>query len=203
MSCSWLCRYLFGEEVNGVAFVVFGIYFDSKKSIPSSLQRVQVSTLSHHLSSTLAFYSLVFFNFCNVTFQQINKGKGLATLERENILQTFSTIEELDGNSIYVAVIVQTENGMGFCFWISSFTAMFGCKKKITECTQTIQKWVSKSVAFHAPTSRWWNGRGRAKKHPDCHIPIHHPLQENTQIFQTRNHLWCDGKNSIIAVLLF
>eukprot|EP00066_Takifugu_rubripes_P028718 XP_011617984.1 PREDICTED: complement C3-like isoform X1 [Takifugu rubripes] len=74
--------YLFGEEVDGVAFVVFGIYSDSKKSIPSSLQRAQIT-----------------------------RGKGLATLKKENILQTFPTIEELVGNSIYVAVIVQTENG--------------------------------------------------------------------------------------------
>lgn len=50
MSRYWHCRYLFGEEVDGVAFVVFGIYSDSKKSIPSSLQRAQVSTPSHHLN---------------------------------------------------------------------------------------------------------------------------------------------------------
>lgn len=44
-------RYLFGEEVDGVAFVVFGIlYSDNKKSIPGSLQRVQVRTLLHHLN---------------------------------------------------------------------------------------------------------------------------------------------------------
>lgn len=55
---------------------------------------------------------MVLINFCNVTSQQIKGGKGLATLKKENILETFSTIEELVGSSIYVAVIVQTENGM-------------------------------------------------------------------------------------------
>lgn len=111
MSRSWHCRYLFGEEVDGVAFVVFGIYSDGKTSIPSSLQRAQVSNIR-----ILSFFSMVF-NFCNVTSQQIKGGKGLATLKKENILQTFSTIEELVGNSIYVAVIVQTENGMLFFFF--------------------------------------------------------------------------------------
>lgn len=107
--------------------MVFGIYSDSKTSIPSSLQRVQVRTLGHHLNiRILAFFSLVF-TFCHVTSQQIQDGKGLAILKKDNILQTFATIEELVGNSIYVAVIVQTENGMLF-FWTSS-TAIFVYKK--------------------------------------------------------------------------
>lgn len=46
MFCPGHFRYLFGEEVDGVAFVVFGIIDgDTKRSIPQSLQRVQVSTL--------------------------------------------------------------------------------------------------------------------------------------------------------------
>lgn len=109
--------------------MVFGIYSDGKKSIPSSLQRVQVSTPSHQLNiRILPLFSMVFFNFCNVISQQIQDGKGLATLKKENILQTFPTIEELVGDSIYVTVIVQTESGMLF-FWTSSSTAMFVCKK--------------------------------------------------------------------------
>lgn len=51
MSCSWHFRYLFGEEVNGVAFVVFGIInADNKKSIPRSLQRRQVRPPVHYLN---------------------------------------------------------------------------------------------------------------------------------------------------------
>lgn len=105
--------------------MVFGIYSDGKTSIPSSLQRAQVSNIR-----ILSFFSMVF-NFCNVTSQQIKGGKGLATLKKENILQTFSTIEELVGNSIYVAVIVQTENGMLFFLGRggTSSTAMFAYKK--------------------------------------------------------------------------
>lgn len=37
-------RYLFGKEVNGMAYVVFGVMKDGRKSgLPSSLQRVPVS----------------------------------------------------------------------------------------------------------------------------------------------------------------
>lgn len=40
--------YLFGEEVDGTAFGVFGVIYKGKKhSFPSSLQRVEVTT--HHL----------------------------------------------------------------------------------------------------------------------------------------------------------
>lgn len=126
--------------------MVFGIYSDGKTSIPSSLQRAQVSNIR-----ILSFFSMVF-NFCNVTSQQIKGGKGLATLKKENILQTFSTIEELVGNSIYVAVIVQTENGMLFFFWGGVGLLLQLCLliKKITKCTQTIQKWNSQLVAFPA-----------------------------------------------------
>lgn len=45
MSYSCGFRYLFGEEVHGTAYVVFGIIQEGqKKSFPSSLQRVPVST---------------------------------------------------------------------------------------------------------------------------------------------------------------
>ena len=45
-SCGF--RYLFGKEVDGMAYVVFGvIQGGQKKSFPSSLQRVQVITHLH------------------------------------------------------------------------------------------------------------------------------------------------------------
>lgn len=48
MSFSCGFRYLFGEEVNGMAYVVFGVMHEGgKKSFPSSLQRVPVSTYLH------------------------------------------------------------------------------------------------------------------------------------------------------------
>lgn len=38
------CRYLFGENVDGMAFVVFGVtHQHEKRSFPRSLQKVQVS----------------------------------------------------------------------------------------------------------------------------------------------------------------
>ncbi|XP_033969799.1 complement C3-like isoform X1 [Trematomus bernacchii] len=75
--------YLFGQEVNGVAYVVFGVINDGqKKSFPSSLQRVQ-----------------------------IEEGVGAVTLKKEHITTTFKNIEELVTNSIFVAVSVLTENG--------------------------------------------------------------------------------------------
>ncbi|KAK5899739.1 hypothetical protein CesoFtcFv8_009183, partial [Champsocephalus esox] len=75
--------YLFGQEVNGMAYVVFGVINDGqKKSFPSSLQRVQ-----------------------------IEGGVGAVTLKREHITSTFEKIEELVTKSIFVAVSVLTENG--------------------------------------------------------------------------------------------
>ncbi|KAF7652290.1 hypothetical protein LDENG_00098660, partial [Lucifuga dentata] len=75
-------EYLFGEPVDGMAYVVFGVVNqDQKKSFPGSLQRVQVQ-----------------------------RGNGVVTLKREHITQTFQ-IETLVGSSIYVAVSVLTESG--------------------------------------------------------------------------------------------
>ncbi|XP_067438912.1 complement C3-like isoform X2 [Thunnus thynnus] len=75
--------YLFGVDVDGTAYVVFGVVQDGQKnSFPSSLQRVQVK-----------------------------EGHGQAILKREHITQTFSDINELVGKSIYVAVSVLTESG--------------------------------------------------------------------------------------------
>nr|XP_046263023.1 complement C3-like [Scatophagus argus] len=75
--------YLFGEEVDGMAYVVFGVIQDGqKRSFPGSLQRVQVL-----------------------------RGSGEVTLKREQITETFQNILELVGSSIYVAVSVLTESG--------------------------------------------------------------------------------------------
>ncbi|KAJ4928458.1 hypothetical protein JOQ06_016250 [Pogonophryne albipinna] len=74
---------LFGQELNGMAYVVFGVIHDGqKRSFPSSLQRVQ-----------------------------IERGVGAVTLRREHITTTFGNIEELVTKSIFVAVSVLTENG--------------------------------------------------------------------------------------------
>uniref|UniRef100_A0A8C9YTS7 Complement C3-like n=1 Tax=Sander lucioperca TaxID=283035 RepID=A0A8C9YTS7_SANLU len=76
-------KYLFGQDVDGTAYVVFGVMEDNnKKSFPASLQRVQIA-----------------------------KGIGEVTLKREHITQTYPDISELVGSSIYVAVSVLTESG--------------------------------------------------------------------------------------------
>ncbi|KAL7845321.1 hypothetical protein AOLI_G00235130 [Acnodon oligacanthus] len=76
-------KYLFGLDVEGSAFVVFGIMNEGKKiSIPSSLARVDIS-----------------------------KGQGEAVLKRNHILQTFPNIEELVGKTMYVSVSVLTDTG--------------------------------------------------------------------------------------------
>ncbi|XP_078100911.1 complement C3-like [Sander vitreus] len=75
--------YLFGQEVNGMAYVVFGVMLDDhKKSFSSSVQRVQ-----------------------------LEGGIGVVKLKREHITQTFPNILELVGSSIYGAVSVLTESG--------------------------------------------------------------------------------------------
>ncbi|XP_050965368.1 complement component c3a, duplicate 6 isoform X2 [Labeo rohita] len=76
-------RYLHGNNVNGHAFVVFGVMEDERKtSIPSSLQRVQILN-----------------------------GEGDAKLTKETILQTFPDINQLVGRSIYISVSVLTDTG--------------------------------------------------------------------------------------------
>ncbi|XP_053713564.1 complement C3-like [Synchiropus splendidus] len=75
--------YLFGKEVDGVAYVIFEIDTEDQRiSLPGSLQRVQ-----------------------------IEKGKGTVTLKREHITQMFPNIQELEGKSIVVAVRVLTSTG--------------------------------------------------------------------------------------------
>ncbi|XP_028449056.1 complement C3 [Perca flavescens] len=75
--------YLFGMNVDGTAYVVFGVMQEGrKKNFPRSLQRVQ-----------------------------IEGGIGVVKLKREHITQTYPNILELVGSSIYVAVSVLTESG--------------------------------------------------------------------------------------------
>ncbi|XP_035993186.1 complement C3 [Fundulus heteroclitus] len=75
--------YLFGKEVSGTAYVVFGIMEDGvKKSLPHSLTRVPVSN-----------------------------GEGQAILKRNQIVQSFQDINSLVGNAIFVSVSVLTDSG--------------------------------------------------------------------------------------------
>ncbi|KAK7161096.1 hypothetical protein R3I94_003929 [Phoxinus phoxinus] len=76
-------KYLFGQKVEGNAFVMFGVMDGEKKtSIASSLQKVQ-----------------------------IREGEGAAELTRDMITKTFPDIKQLVGQSIYVSVSLLTESG--------------------------------------------------------------------------------------------
>ncbi|XP_026992188.2 complement C3-like [Tachysurus fulvidraco] len=76
-------KYLFGKDVNGAAFVVFGIKNDdTRTSLPASLTRVQI----------------------------IN-GNGRAELTKEMILRSFPDINQLVGSFLYISVSVITETG--------------------------------------------------------------------------------------------
>uniref|UniRef100_A0A8C9SES1 Complement C3 n=1 Tax=Scleropages formosus TaxID=113540 RepID=A0A8C9SES1_SCLFO len=75
--------YLYGKDVTGKAFVVFGVMTqEGKKSFPGSLQRVDII-----------------------------EGKGTATLKREHIVQISPDINQLLGLPIYVTVNVLTRTG--------------------------------------------------------------------------------------------
>ncbi|XP_043970376.1 complement C3-like isoform X2 [Gambusia affinis] len=75
--------YTFGREVDGTAYVVFGLMNgDEKKSFPSSLQRVR-----------------------------IQNGNGMVTLWKKHITKTYENILNLVGRSMYVSVSVLTESG--------------------------------------------------------------------------------------------
>ncbi|XP_075896376.1 complement C3-like isoform X2 [Nelusetta ayraudi] len=75
--------YLFGKEVDGTAYVLFGVlHNDQKYSLPSSLQRVPITS-----------------------------GRGEVTLRREQLTQAFSNVLHLVGSSIFVRVHVLTESG--------------------------------------------------------------------------------------------
>ncbi|NXF41823.1 VCO3 factor, partial [Nyctibius bracteatus] len=78
-----LHRYLYGKRLQGTAFVLFGVMVDDeKKSIPQSLQRIQV-----------------------------NDGDGEAMLSMATLRQRFANPQELVGHSLYVSVTVLTESG--------------------------------------------------------------------------------------------
>uniref|UniRef100_A0A669CX12 Complement component c3a, duplicate 5 n=1 Tax=Oreochromis niloticus TaxID=8128 RepID=A0A669CX12_ORENI len=76
--------YLFGQEVEGTAYVVFGVIKkdQSKQSFPDSLQRVP-----------------------------IENGEGEVTLKREDITKVERDINSLVGGAIFVSVSVLTESG--------------------------------------------------------------------------------------------
>ncbi|XP_041838071.1 complement C3-like [Melanotaenia boesemani] len=75
--------YVFGKDVDGTAYAVFGCMTEgNKKAFPGSLQRVP-----------------------------IYKGTGEVTLKKEHITQTFPQINDLVGSSIYVTVNVLTDSG--------------------------------------------------------------------------------------------
>uniref|UniRef100_A0A803TCX2 Uncharacterized protein n=1 Tax=Anolis carolinensis TaxID=28377 RepID=A0A803TCX2_ANOCA len=76
-------RYLYGKNVEGVAFVLFGVKVDDeKKSIPDSLRRIP-----------------------------IQDGEGGAMLTREMLQTRFRNLNELVGHSLYISVTVMTESG--------------------------------------------------------------------------------------------
>ncbi|KAF5897105.1 complement C3-like, partial [Clarias magur] len=76
-------KYLFGKNVDGVAFVVFGIKKDhSKITLPASLKR-----------------------------EPITNGEGHARLTREMIQHSFPNIDDLIRSSLYISVSVLTETG--------------------------------------------------------------------------------------------
>uniref|UniRef100_A0A8D0GSR7 Anaphylatoxin-like domain-containing protein n=1 Tax=Sphenodon punctatus TaxID=8508 RepID=A0A8D0GSR7_SPHPU len=76
-------RFLFGKEVNGHAFVLFGVMVvDEKKSIPQSLKRVEITG-----------------------------GKGKAILTKAMLRDRFVTLRDLIGYDIYVTVTVLTDTG--------------------------------------------------------------------------------------------
>ncbi|KAI4889080.1 hypothetical protein NFI96_023395, partial [Prochilodus magdalenae] len=76
-------KYLFGNKVDGSAYVVFGVMQgDSKTSLAASLRRVT-----------------------------IRDGAGRATLTKDMILKTFKDIAQLVGSSLYISVSVLTETG--------------------------------------------------------------------------------------------
>ncbi|CAB1344823.1 unnamed protein product [Coregonus sp. 'balchen'] len=78
-----ITRYLFGEPVTGVGFVVFGVVQgDDRTSFPSSLQRVE-----------------------------LKEGAGNAVLKMQHIKETFPDINNLLQKSLYISVNVLTDTG--------------------------------------------------------------------------------------------
>ncbi|KAJ8362947.1 hypothetical protein SKAU_G00117780 [Synaphobranchus kaupii] len=77
-------KYLYGKDVSGKAFVIFGVLTKDgeKKSIPASLQ-----------------------------IENVVSGKGVAKLTKEQILTIFPDIRKLIKSSLYVSVSVLTNTG--------------------------------------------------------------------------------------------
>ncbi|KAJ8362948.1 hypothetical protein SKAU_G00117790 [Synaphobranchus kaupii] len=84
LSVQLAARYLNGKDVSGKAFVIFGVLTEDgeKKSIPASLQRVNVIS-----------------------------GEGEAKITSEQIRTTFPEIRQLIKSSLYVSVSVLTDTG--------------------------------------------------------------------------------------------
>ncbi|KAH1176304.1 hypothetical protein KIL84_021038, partial [Mauremys mutica] len=76
-------RFLYGKDLQGTAFVLFGVKIgDEKKSIPQSLKRIEITD-----------------------------GNGEAELTRAMLQNRFVDLRELIGHSIYVTVTVLTQSG--------------------------------------------------------------------------------------------
>ncbi|KAI5089750.1 complement C3-H1-like precursor [Silurus meridionalis] len=76
-------KYLFGKNVDGVAFVVFGVRKDDKKiPLPGSLSR-----------------------------ETITNGVGRAVLTKAKIQQSIQNINDLEGGSLFISVSVLTQTG--------------------------------------------------------------------------------------------
>ncbi|XP_043938312.1 complement C3-like [Protopterus annectens] len=76
-------RYLYGKQVDGTAYVLFGVQMDDEKiSISESLRRIPVEN-----------------------------GKGIAKLTRNVLIKTFPNVSDLVGHSLYVVVTVLTNAG--------------------------------------------------------------------------------------------
>ncbi|XP_033029165.1 A.superbus venom factor 1-like [Lacerta agilis] len=76
-------RFLYGKQLDGMAFVLFGVKIGSeKRSIPDSLKRISIVD-----------------------------GAGEATLTRAMLESRFRNLTDLIGHSLYVSVTVMTESG--------------------------------------------------------------------------------------------
>ncbi|XP_073478918.1 venom factor-like isoform X2 [Aquarana catesbeiana] len=76
-------RYLYGKEVHGSAFVLFGVAKDGvKTSFPNTLRRIQ-----------------------------INNGDGTVTLERSEFVKNFKEEDDMLQFSLYMSVTVVTDSG--------------------------------------------------------------------------------------------
>ncbi|XP_015672050.1 venom factor [Protobothrops mucrosquamatus] len=76
-------RYMYGKNVKGVAFVLFGVNIDGdKKNIPDSLTRIPIID-----------------------------GDGEATLERHTLSRQFQKLNDLVGHTLYISVTVITDSG--------------------------------------------------------------------------------------------